>query len=1004
MKHSVKGNYILSDDGQTLLYKLDHYDSMPPFFTLLATDNDLWMYLSSTGALTCGRRNPDHALFPYYTDDKITNSASFTGPRTLIREAEGRHRLWEPFAPHNHQLYTISRSIIKAVDGTFIIFVERNDTLHLSFQYVWRSAGKWGWVRDAHLQSLCDKPIAVEIIDGVQNILPAGVNRQTQNVYSTLVDAYKHAEQVRNTRLVLLRMEAIMVDRAEPSESLTCNVVYSFGAKGAKVLTSSMQLDAFRRGEQVHDEPESMGVPCAYFLNYACTLEPNHTESWAFVMDTDYDAVHIHELLHHLDEPDCFHTIGEASKASFKHLHDIVSANGGVIHTSDPANDARHFANVLYNTMRGGYFPNATTIHTADFAKHVSIFNKPLAEQYKAFLSALPESIDLSELDKRIQDTSDHQLHRLFLEFLPLTFARRHGDPSRPWNSFDIQVQDSQGKPIMAYQGNWRDIFQNWEALAFVHPEFILHMIAKFLNATTADGYNPYRITSEGVDWEVINPDDPWSNIGYWGDHQIIYLCKLLELAHTRYPVALKEMLNLREFSFANVPYRILPYNEIVAHPKDTIRFDQSLHQSIMDAVPNYGADARLVQYDAQPLLVVGAEKLIIPLLTKLSNFIPNAGIWMNTLRPEWNDANNALVGNGASMVTVYYMHRYLKLLITIFSESGDATYAVHEEVVAFMRDLAKVCHDHLNQRGTMLLTGHTIRTFTDGVGQAGERYRKNVYDGMSGRMVELSSDVIVKFAESMLKLTAASIRANRRSDGLYHAYNLVSFTDADTIQIEHLPLMLEGQVAVLSSGVLMTDEIVGLLDALRASDLYRSDQNSYMLYPNSPRPNFMQANCVNVSDLTHNELNQAIHDDVLRRDMDGLYHFAPRFRNAQDLTGKMAQLYEQTFRHHFFTGRSGSFFKYEGLGCIYWHMVSKLRLAVLENLLVAPNNKQLRNHYQEIVMGIGAHKSPDVYGAFPFDAYSHTPAMLGAQQPGMTGQVKEDIICYYLEQSLSLS
>ncbi len=56
-------------------------------------------------------------------------------------------------------------------------------------------------------------------------------------------------------------------------------------------------------------------------------------------------------------------------------------------------------------------------------------------------------------------------------------------------------------------------------------------MIAKFVNASTVDGYNPYRITREGIDWEVEDPDDPWSHIGYWGDHQIIYLLKLLELS-----------------------------------------------------------------------------------------------------------------------------------------------------------------------------------------------------------------------------------------------------------------------------------------------------------------------------------------------------------------------------------------------------------------------------------------------------------------------------------------
>jgi hypothetical protein len=51
-------------------------------------------------------------------------------------------------------------------------------------------------------------------------------------------------------------------------------------------------------------------------------------------------------------------------------------------------------------------------------------------------------------------------------------------------------------------------------------------VIAKFVNASTIDGYNPYRITKEGIDWEVEEPEDPWSYIGYWGDHQVIFFIR----------------------------------------------------------------------------------------------------------------------------------------------------------------------------------------------------------------------------------------------------------------------------------------------------------------------------------------------------------------------------------------------------------------------------------------------------------------------------------------------
>ncbi|MDJ0646418.1 MAG: hypothetical protein QNJ57_10590, partial [Flavobacteriaceae bacterium] len=53
---------------------------------------------------------------------------------------------------------------------------------------------------------------------------------------------------------------------------------------------------------------------------------------------------------------------------------------------------------------------------------------------------------------------------------------------------------------------------------------------------------------------------------------------------------------------------------------------------------------------------------------------------------------------------------------------------------------------------------------------------------------------------------------------------------------------------------------------------------------------------------------------------------------------------------------------------------------------------------FYEINEGIGVHKSPELYGAFPTDPYSHTPTGKGAQQPGMTGQVKEDILSRFGE------
>ena len=92
--------------------------------------------------------------------------------------------------------------------------------------------------------------------------------------------------------------------------------------------------------------------------------------------------------------------------------------------------------------------------------------------------------------------------------------------------------------------------------------------------------------------------------------------------------------------------------------------------------------------------------------------------------------------------------------------------------------------------------------------------------------------------------------------------------------------------------------------------------------------------------------------------------------------------------------------FAFEGLGSIYWHMVAKLLLALQEIHTQAvrdmpddADTRRLGEVYDEIRNGLGFTKDSETYGAFPTDPYSHSPRHRGAQQPGMTGQVKEEVL-----------
>jgi hypothetical protein len=661
-------------------------------------------------------------------------------------------------------------------------------------------------------------------------------------------------------------------------------------------------------------------------------------------------------------------------------------------------------------------------------------FNHQVYDQFKDFFEGLDETFHYSDLIKAASEQNNAGVQRLCFEYLPLSFSRRHGDPSRPWNKFNIKVKQEDGSQLLNFEGNWRDIFQNWEALSYSIPNYIESMICKFVNASTADGYNPYRITKAGIDWEKPDPHDPWANIGYWGDHQIIYLLKFLEFSNDHHPGTLRDFLTRDLFCYANVPYKIKAYKDLLKDPHNTIDFDEAADELIDQRVSEIGADGRLIWDKNGSVYYVNlTEKLLATMLSKLSNFIPEGGIWMNTQRPEWNDANNALVGYGVSMVTLYYTRRYQQYLLDLFANTELEEVAISEEIGALLTSINSTFEEN-----KQLLAG-TIndadrKRVVDALGEAGCNFRSEVYQNeFSGNRVMLKTADLIAFLKLSLEYIDHTIEANRREDGLYHAYNLMTATE-DSVEISYLYEMLEGQVAVLSSGYLNPEQALEVLTSLRNSSVYTASQHSYLLYPDRELTRFVDKNIIPEAQLKRSELLTMLvcsgDTSLVEQDSQGGYHFNGSFNNVDsardvlealkdngyaDLVDKeqelIEEIFESVFNHRQFTGRSGGMYAYEGLGSIYWHMVSKLLLAALENFRNSLEQGsdpvvvgKLADCYFDIRAGIGFNKTPDNYGAFPTDPYSHTPGFAGAKQPGMTGQVKEEVITRLMEMGLSVS
>ncbi len=1013
-------------------YKIQHYDAMPPFFMSIVSGADHWLFIASTGGLSAGRVNAENALFPYYTEDKITDNSENTGVKTILRVTRGiRTWLWEPFSIRQEGQYQVERNLYKNIPGTALIFEEVNHSLELVLRYAWRTSDRFGFIRTVWLRNIspAKTPCDVELLDGFQNILPANISSATQNIFSCLLDAYKRSELDEETNLGLYALNSRLTDLAEPSESLAANVVFQVGLKPLHVLLSSQQLDHFRFGGSLETETEVRGVRGAYFVHANIHLEAAQEVSWYQAADVRQDHASLARLRDFLKTPPNAQQQAIEQDIDFStfNLQKIVANADGIQVSEKLLASAHHFSNVLFNVMRGGIFAQSYWIEKSDLLDYIAAHQHSLPTAHAEFFAALPNRFTLAELRARAAEVSDPNLRRLLNTYLPLTFSRRHGDPSRPWNRFSINLKKADGSQRLDYEGNWRDIFQNWEALVYSYPQFVESMLDTFLCATTADGYNPYRISRAGLDWEAPEEGNPWANIGYWSDHQIIYLQKLMEASDRFHPGALRHQLNAQALSYANVPYRIKPYEELQKDPYNTIVFDHTLHEHTEERVRQHGSDARLLTApDGSVVHASLTEKLLTLALAKLVNFVPEGGIWMNTQRPEWNDANNALVGYGLSVVTLGYLRRFLAFFRRL-TEEEKGEFTLHDEVADLLQAVAAVLQNFRPiLSGTF--TPEQRREMMDALGQAGSRYRLHIYDhGFSGELRQVPAGELNAFLAAAQDYVEHSLRANRRPDALYHSYNLLRL-EAGRAHVDRLYEMLEGQVSILSSGLLSGEESLALLESLRHSALYRADQHTYILYPDRALPAFLKKNTLLPEQLSHLKLpaRLAAAQDarLFTQDLHGLYHFGSELRNIKDVrsvlaalkhrpefaalveeeSGAVEQLFEATFRHAEFTGRSGTFFAYEGLGSIYWHMVSKLLLAVQETAVRfrhEPAAEKLRAFYREVRAGLGYHKSPAEYGAFPSDPYSHTPKGRGARQPGMTGMVKEEILTRQLEVGL---
>jgi len=453
-------------------YKIENVDAMRPFFMSIVSPYNHWLFISSNGSLSAGRKDSNNALFPYYTDDKITELQETTGNKTIFKIFNKNEiSIWEPFSLRNYGLYDIERNLYKNLKGNKVIFEEINKSIGLTYKYQWATCDEFGFVKKSSIKNNGSEVISIELVDGIQNILPWGVDEALQNSTSNLVDAYKRNELEESSKIGIYALSAIIVDKAEPSEALKANISWSNGFDDCKILISSLQLDNFRKNIELSQENDVKAEKGAYFINSQISLLENETKEWYIVSDVNKSSSDILELKKILiEEKNIIAKINLCIEKSSDDLLKLVGASDGLQISNRRLRNIRHFSNTIFNIMRGGIFDNHYNIEKLDFSDYIKRSNKKVFSKKKDLINNLPEIFDIKKLRFLCEKDDDKNFIRLCYEYLPLKFSRRHGDPSRPWNKFNIKVND--GDSVLYYhEGNWRDIFQNWEGLVISYPK-----------------------------------------------------------------------------------------------------------------------------------------------------------------------------------------------------------------------------------------------------------------------------------------------------------------------------------------------------------------------------------------------------------------------------------------------------------------------------------------------------------------------------------------------------
>ncbi|MFH1693881.1 MAG: cellobiose phosphorylase [Bacillota bacterium] len=622
---------------KTFDYSIDNYQKQKPFSSFLSgiagkMGIPLWAFYVNRGQLIAsfGIRDKNGAIMEFFPANNAYHYVSRIGFRTFIKIDE---KVYEFFKEKNeHQRLMVSQDQVSIEEDQKDLGIKVKITY-----FTLPNEPIAGLVRKVEIFN-SKAAIDIEVIDGLAQILPTGIDNYSYKTISNLMQSWMAS--IHEDDYVFYKLRASTDDSAEVSE--------------------------------VHD---------GNFYITKSTQKPLYISDYKLVFDEDTS----------LETPYQFekYSIDELAKISQVHVNQVPCAMSGF--------KFKNMKEVSFVSVIG-YASNISILDDLSHVFDLNYFWKKEEENkqlHDDLVSAIETKTNQPLLDAYLKQCYLDNVLRGGQPMVVRTldglmgyhlYSRKHGDLERDYNFFTIEPSFySQGN------GNFRDVLQNRRNDLFFQPQIGDFNIYQFASLIQADGYNPLsiggvtftyhgllddipnvlfellqkeftpgmiaaRLFQEGIDVEsTLTKIFKNSKVvikaafgeGYWEDH-FTYLYDLIDSYLSIFPDQLETLM----FSHTNISFFVSPVYVLPRNQKYVMRKDGQIRQ--YGAVKHFHnqKDSWMTNIDGQ-VKVNLFGKLLTLVLNKFGHLDPyGIGLSYEGNKPGWNDAMNGvpgLFGSGVS-------------------------------------------------------------------------------------------------------------------------------------------------------------------------------------------------------------------------------------------------------------------------------------------------------------------------------------------------------------------